>query len=82
LGSCGRYNTENDFIVALSLPENSEHHRCFQHIQIHYRGRTIEAQVMDSCPGCQEYDLDLSPAVFTALAPTSVGRIQVTWNFV
>ncbi|KAF5334912.1 hypothetical protein D9611_010001 [Ephemerocybe angulata] len=45
-------------------------------------GRSIHAVVVDSCPSCNPYNIDLSPSAFMALAPLSVGRLHnVTWNY-
>ena len=43
-------------------------------------GLTTWATVVDKCPGCGFYDIDLSPAAFSQLAPLGVGRIQVSWS--
>lgn len=43
---------------------------------------SIEATVADSCPGCQGYDVDLSPAAFKALAPLDAGRIWTNWEYI
>lgn len=42
-------------------------------------GKTIDATVVDSCPGCSQYSIDLSPGAFQALASLDAGRIPVTW---
>ena len=46
------------------------------------QGKSVTAEVVDSCPGCGYYDLDFSPAAFEKLAPLSVGRLYgVSWHF-
>ncbi|KAF8994921.1 RlpA-like double-psi beta-barrel-protein domain-containing protein-containing protein, partial [Cyathus striatus] len=82
LGNCGAWSQDSDFIVALSTAEYNNGAHCWQHIQVHYQGKTIDATVVDSCPGCSQYSIDLSPAAFSALAPLDAGRIQVDWNYV
>jgi hypothetical protein len=46
------------------------------------QGRTVEATVEDTCPGCSQYSIDLSPAAFKKLAPLDAGRIKVTWEYI
>ncbi len=37
---------------------------------------------MDTCEGCAEYDIDVSPSVFEAVDPNGLGdgRIVVDWG--
>ncbi|TFK68767.1 hypothetical protein BDN72DRAFT_768824, partial [Pluteus cervinus] len=79
LGNCGSWSSDSDFVVALSLAEYSGGAHCYQHVEISYGDKTIDATVVDSCQGCARYDLDLSPAAFEALAPTDRGRIGIRW---
>ncbi|KAF7373555.1 DPBB-1 domain-containing protein [Mycena sanguinolenta] len=44
-------------------------------------GKSIQVQIVDRCAACQEGDIDLTPAAFTALADMSLGRTDVTWQF-
>ncbi|KAF9555285.1 hypothetical protein CPC08DRAFT_766044 [Agrocybe pediades] len=81
LGNCGAHSKDTDFIVALSTQEYNKGSHCWQHIKVHYQGKTIDATVVDSCPGCSRYSIDLSPAAFKALAPLDAGRIKVDWNY-
>ncbi|KAF9444514.1 hypothetical protein P691DRAFT_763334 [Macrolepiota fuliginosa MF-IS2] len=81
LGNCGAYSKDTDFIVALSTKEYNNGAHCWQHIKVSYGGKTIDATVVDSCPGCSQYSIDLSPSAFQALAPLSAGRIPVTWSY-
>ncbi|KAF8970646.1 RlpA-like double-psi beta-barrel-protein domain-containing protein-containing protein [Flammula alnicola] len=82
LGNCGAYSKDTDFIVALSTAEYNGGAHCYQHIKVSYQGKTIDATVVDSCPGCSQYSIDLSPSAFEALAPLDAGRIQVDWHYV
>ncbi|TFK68766.1 hypothetical protein BDN72DRAFT_797272 [Pluteus cervinus] len=82
VGNCGAQSRDSDFIVALSGAEYSSGVHCWQHIKIAYGEKTIDATVVDSCPGCARYDLDLSPAAFQALAPMQSGRIGIRWWYV
>ncbi|RYO77553.1 hypothetical protein DL764_010209 [Monosporascus ibericus] len=87
LGACGRFNTEADPVVALSPaqygndPNPNNAAVCGRWITIHGNGRTTAAQVVDKCADCPSGSIDVSPVIFDDIAPTSVGRVQVTWEF-
>ena len=87
LGSCGATSIETDLIVAISAarmnnagnPSNNP--LCFKHITITGpNGNTEDATIVDTCPGCTEDSIDVSPAVFEALAPLGDGRVTVNWD--
>lgn len=88
-GNCGGQNTEWDSIVAISkslynsnLASNGwVSNFCNQCISISYNGKTKKAKIVDSCPECAEYDLDMSKSLFTFFADESVGRMKVSWDF-
>ncbi|CAG8523572.1 2379_t:CDS:2 [Diversispora eburnea] len=86
LGACGFYNSEHDMIVALNVeqfgPGNPNlNPNCNRLIEITCGKETVIARITDKCPGCNFGSLDLSPAVFTKLAPLSVGRMHISWVF-
>ncbi|CAK5264142.1 unnamed protein product [Mycena citricolor] len=94
LGACGIFNTNADFIVAVSafvfdtFPGATSNPNanpiCGRRIVANFQGRSVVATVTDRCAGCAGTgDLDFSPAAFSQLADPSVGRIfGVTWNFI
>jgi len=84
LGNCGWTNTNSQFVVAMpqSLYEANNGSNCGQMVQISYKGKTVEAEMVDSCPGCGGNDLDMSQATFEHFAPLSVGVIEIEWNFI
>jgi expansin (peptidoglycan-binding protein) len=43
---------------------------------------TVRVRIVDECPDCSAGQLDLHPAAFAQLAPTSEGRVPITWTFV
>ncbi|KAF4616954.1 hypothetical protein D9613_008543 [Agrocybe pediades] len=81
LGSCGINNVDTDFVVALNSAQAAGNAHCGQRVQVQYQGATVFATVVDTCPGCGVNGIDLTPAAFQMLAPLTVGRIQVTWDF-
>ena len=90
LGACGQYSTSSDLICALSHglfdseatanPNNNPF--CGRQLKITYQGQSVVVTAVDRCEGCSYYDVDLSPAAFAQLAPQSLGRIDVTWEWV
>jgi len=81
LGNCGDWDGANSPVVALSLERYGSGGNCNQWVEIHHNGKTAYGKVRDSCQGCNTFDLDMSPSLFSQLAPTSAGRISITWSF-
>ncbi|KAF8808329.1 hypothetical protein BYT27DRAFT_7164218 [Phlegmacium glaucopus] len=81
LGNCGTWNTNADHIVALSTQEYNKGSHCGNMIRVHYKGRMLDVKVVDSCPGCLRYNIDLSISSFISLAPLELGLINVTWEY-
>ncbi|KAK5127528.1 hypothetical protein LTR85_006867 [Meristemomyces frigidus] len=87
-GSCGWTNTDSDAIVAIphgmmnngANPNNNP--LCGTYITISYAGTTNKAKIVDTCGGCDGASIDLSPTLFTAVAPDGNGRVHnVEWWF-
>ncbi|KAA1477374.1 hypothetical protein DENSPDRAFT_885058 [Dentipellis sp. KUC8613] len=90
LGACGFTNKESDLIVAVSAQlfdsagkggNPNKNPLCNKFITAHFKGKSVRAKVVDSCPGCKLNDLDFSPAAFKKLASEDLGRIDITWDF-
>jgi len=85
LGSCGVTNSDSDPIVALAenmmsamTPASgnpNENPLCGKSITISYGGKTATAKIMDTCPGCANGGLDLTPSLFEVFAPLGEGRL-------
>ncbi|KAJ7489885.1 plant expansin [Mycena galericulata] len=86
LGACGGTNSDSDFIVALNQDTFGNGYPspyCWKMISMTYNGKTTQAQVVDSCPGCPSPGgLDLSPGLFSFFASQDDGVIYGTWSFV
>ncbi|ETW75344.1 Non-catalytic module family EXPN protein [Heterobasidion irregulare TC 32-1] len=90
LGACGVTNTGSDLIVAISAARFDStgtanpnlNPLCGKRITANFQGKSVTATVVDRCPGCAVNDLDFSPAAFDALADPSLGRIDISWNFI
>ncbi|GAB1742611.1 hypothetical protein NU219Hw_g8149t1 [Hortaea werneckii] len=88
LGSCGWTSSSSDAIVAIAhgIMDNGANPNnnplCGQYITISYQGSTHQAKVVDTCPGCEDAAIDLSPSLFETVAPNGDGRVHgVEWWF-
>lgn len=80
-GACGNYNDSKDYIVALSADVYDDGRHCQRSVHVCHKSRCVDAKVTDLCPGCDHTSLDMSPAVFNALANPEEGVIGVDWSF-
>ncbi|KDQ64960.1 hypothetical protein JAAARDRAFT_188228 [Jaapia argillacea MUCL 33604] len=81
LGACGAYSSSTDHVVALSSDQFANGAHCYKHIGVWYGSNYVDATIVDLCPSCGEYDLDLSPSAFGELANLDVGVISAGWYF-
>lgn len=44
-------------------------------------GGGVTITVVDRCPVCKQYDLDLSPAAYDVLGSADAGRIPIKWKW-
>lgn len=91
-GACGTALYDTDMIVALSkdawgastydvMTGAATNPWCGQKIQVQYGGNTVEATIMDLCPGCSGHDIDLSWAAWKAVTGVSTPeRFQASWS--
>ena len=86
MGSCGVSSGPNDMIVAVAhgIMANGANPNanplCGKTVTIDYNGKQTTATIVDTCPGCSGNDLDMSPALFKAVAPSGDGRVgNVNW---
>lgn len=88
LGSCGVTNSDSDSIVALAhdmmeaegVANPNDNPLCGKSITISYGGKTAQATIEDTCPGCAHGSLDLTPSLFQVFAPLGTGRVSgVEW---
>lgn len=77
---CGGFHSNSDPIVALS-GQNMDQSLCGKRIKMTYNGVTEYATIVDMCPGCGPWALDLSEGLFPDFAPLSDGVIYGDWTF-
>ncbi|KAI4289362.1 MAG: hypothetical protein L6R35_001363 [Caloplaca aegaea] len=87
-GACGWINdgtTENVFALAHGMMgiQSNGNPFCGRHAEVSLDGKTVVGKLVDKCGGCEGQDIDLSHAMFQALADEDKGRISnVKWHFV
>jgi hypothetical protein len=91
-GACGTKLYDTDMIVALAQPAwgastydvmtgAATNPWCGQKIKIDYNGNSIEATIMDLCPGCVGNDIDLSLAAWKQLTGLDEKtRLKASWS--
>ncbi|KAI0384922.1 RlpA-like double-psi beta-barrel-protein domain-containing protein-containing protein [Hypomontagnella monticulosa] len=82
LGSCGETSSDSDRVVALAPAQfASDPQACGKTIQISMNNKTTTAKVVDKCPSCADGSIDVSSTAFQDLAPLTIGRAQIEWDF-
>jgi hypothetical protein len=91
-GACGTKLYDTDMIVALAQPAwgastydtmtgAATNPWCGQKIKVEYNGNSIEATIMDLCPGCVGNDIDLSLSAWKALTGLDEKtRLKASWS--
>jgi len=82
LGACGGHNGDNDFIIAIShIIWNGGSH-CGDTVTISYRGKSVQATVVDECMGCDPNHIDLSPGLLHHIAGPGTDMVSdASWSF-
>jgi len=98
LGACGRTNTDNDNICAIShtlydasnnSPNPNTNPLCGRTLRATHRDsvsgqdKSLVLTVVDRCEACAEWDVDLTPGAFARLeGDPGLGRVKVRWGWV
>ncbi|KAL8954839.1 MAG: hypothetical protein Q9193_007057 [Seirophora villosa] len=88
LGACGWTNdgtAENVFALAHEMmgSQSNGNPFCGRQAEVSLDGKTVIGKLVDKCGGCKGQDIDLSHAMFQALANEDSGRISnVKWHFI
>ncbi|KNZ63964.1 hypothetical protein VP01_1080g18 [Puccinia sorghi] len=79
--ACGGYHQSSEMICAAGASVFGDgDHLCGRRITIYHGYKQVTCALDDKCPSCVGQSLDLSPAVFKALAPMSEGVLNVCPN--
>lgn len=86
LGACGwNVNTGSDMQIALPFEfmgtQSNGNPYCGKSLTIKGpSGNLVQATVGDKCMGCTGFSIDLTDALFSAVAPTGDGRVHgIEW---
>lgn len=79
LGSCGKTNTNSQMVAALSGAIMKSSY-CGKSITVKGPNGSVSVQIVDTCPGCKEGDVDMSTAAFQKIAKLNDGRVPITWS--
>ncbi|GAA5803351.1 RlpA-like double-psi beta-barrel-protein domain-containing protein-containing protein [Helicostylum pulchrum] len=80
LGSCGSTNSDSEMVAALSSSLMGSKSNCGKSISIKGPSGSVTVKVVDTCPGCAESDIDMSPASFKKIAKLDDGRVPISWS--
>jgi len=80
-GHCGDMISNKDWAVAIA-PSQFKMEDCGKRIRIHYKGKTAEAVIKDSCPPCFFGKIDLSRGLFEHLDSLDVGILKIDWEYI
>ncbi|KAG2220448.1 hypothetical protein INT45_004190 [Circinella minor] len=81
LGSCGKTNSDNEMVAALSSSLMSSGKYCGKRIKVKSDSGSVTVKAVDTCPSCAKGDIDFSPAAFKKLGSLDEGRISIKWSF-
>ncbi|GAA6054980.1 hypothetical protein JCM3770_000476 [Rhodotorula araucariae] len=83
-GSCGTVHSDSDYIVALSYTQVDSGAHCGKKVLLTNadNGKSVEATVADTCPGCEYGAIDLSEGAFLQLGTLAQGVLNLEWHFV
>ncbi|KAF7732836.1 hypothetical protein EC973_000112 [Apophysomyces ossiformis] len=85
IGACGPKEDDNSRICALNIHQfgkTSKSKWCNKKVQLKRGKKTTICTITDSCPGCKQYSIDATPAVFRDLGDENEGVISVTWQVI
>ncbi|KAJ6596953.1 plant expansin [Mycena vulgaris] len=83
-GACGMVHKDTDFVVALETQTYAKGINCDRKIRVinTSNGKSVDGRVADECPSCTNKEsVDMSVAMFKALAALSVGEFGIKWEF-
>ncbi|KAL5536165.1 hypothetical protein ACEPAF_4270 [Sanghuangporus sanghuang] len=79
--ACGGTYSNSDAVVALASSEYASGANCGKQISITVNDQTVDATVVDLCPGCPSGGLDLSEGLFSQVGSLDTGVLSGSWEF-
>ncbi|KAJ3723781.1 hypothetical protein EV361DRAFT_457097 [Lentinula raphanica] len=82
-GACGVEYGPDDLVAGVPTVVFNSGEACSKMIEVTYRGKSSQFEVVDTCSSCNTSDINLAPAAFTQFLPELDGIMMgVTWVFV
>ncbi|MCZ4122269.1 expansin EXLX1 family cellulose-binding protein [Streptomyces sp. H39-S7] len=83
-GACSYGPSDDMMIAAMNTADYETSQACGAHVLVRAaNGASVTVLITNECPApCAPRQLDLSEQAFAKLAPTSTGRIAITWSLV
>lgn len=81
-GACSYGPSSDMMIAAMNTTDYEASRACGAYVRVHAaNGASVTVRITNECPlPCAPGQLDLSEQAFAKLAPTSTGRIAITWS--
>ncbi|KAJ7445870.1 RlpA-like double-psi beta-barrel-protein domain-containing protein-containing protein [Mycena latifolia] len=84
-GACGWWNTDSEFVVALTHLEWDNGANCGREVHISWQGKSTTAKIVDECMECPWDALDFSQSLFSFFVGEGnneeVGYIYGDWSY-
>jgi len=80
-GNCSFDPSPEDLMVAaMNAADYDGSAVCGACVAVDGPNGSVTVRIVDSCPGCEAGDLDLSQQAFERIAALSAGRVPITWR--
>lgn len=79
-GACSFDASPDRMVAALNRADYAGSARCGACLAVDGPDGSVTVRVVDSCPGCEPGDVDLSREAFARIAPLEAGRVAITWR--
>ncbi|MFI0508458.1 expansin EXLX1 family cellulose-binding protein [Streptomyces sp. WSLK1-5] len=81
-GACSFGPSSDMMIAAMNTTDYETSRACGAYVRVHAaNGNSVTVRITNECPlPCAPGQLDLSEQAFAKLAPTSTGRLAITWS--
>jgi expansin len=79
-GNCSFEKTGDLMVGAMNQVDYENSQACGAHLAVTGPKGTVTIRVVDRCPECPKGAIDLSREAFAKIAPTSAGKVSISWR--
>jgi expansin len=79
-GNCSFEKTGDLMVGAMNQVDYENSQACGAHIAVTGPKGTVTIRIVDRCPECPKGAIDLSREAFAKIAPTSAGKVSISWR--